>query len=234
MQDLQIAINTLLDNFEEIEYISLIKTGKEAEVHLIKVDNNLSALKIYKQNQKYSTQTEYFGLNEIGDSRAARAIKNKTTAGRRIMSRSWAAREYEILEKLYSLNAHVPQPLYCGENFILMEYLGNLEKKADRLSEVNLTKSQAQKFFTQIIDHVYLFISQGFIHGDLSEFNILIFQDQIYIIDFPQIVFIRQNPNAKQKFFSDIDNIKNYFKKYNLDNFESELRDVVNYFWENF
>ncbi len=232
MGQLESAILLLQDSYSHIEYVSLIKTGKEAEVHLLRVDDALRALKIYKENTKFSSRIEYMGLNQITDARARRAIKNKTKAGREIIADSWAWREYKVLRGLHKHGASVPTVYNLVNNCILMDYVGDETSPAPRLVDVVLTPTEADACMHEVIDHMFLFTSEGFVHGDLSKFNILWHEGRPVIIDFPQIVYIRENRNAYAKFKTDLDNVRACFARYNLVELDKELAAARRHYLE--
>lgn len=213
MHEIEKYISEIELNLGTTKYIKLIKTGKEAEVHLLEVNNKLMALKVYKQNIKYSSRGQYMETNEIGDKRLRRAAKNKTRVGIGAIKNSWVSREYSTLTKLYDYGALVPKPYMQFNQAILMEYLGDIRNPAPRLSEITIPEKDLNETYNIIIDHLNLFKYMGFAHGDFSEFNILWYKNLPYMIDFPQIVY-QDNREFKSKLKKDIQNIERYFQKY--------------------
>lgn len=212
MSELESVISHILGQYHTVQYLRIIKSGKEATVHLLNVDNNLMALKVYKSNTKFSSRNVYFDISEIGDKRLIRGAKKKTERGLEAIKNSWIYREFKILKELYDLGALVPKPILIYENSILMEYLGNIYEPAPRLSEIKVHKDIINRTLNIILDHIELFKELGFTHGDLSASNILWFNEKPYIIDFPQVVYDK-NKNFKEKYKKDLDNIMKYFNK---------------------
>ena len=210
MNDINQYLEQIQYNIGNVSYIKLIKTGKEAQVHLIKVQNRLCALKIYKSNTKFSSRNEYFNIEEIGDKRLIRGAKKKTNKGLKAISSLWKNREYNILEQLYEYQALVPQPILNMNSAILMEYLGDINNPAPRLIDITIPKQKQKETYNIIIDHINLFKQLGFAHGDLSAYNILWYNELPYIIDFPQIIY-QENREYRNKMERDIKNINEYF-----------------------
>lgn len=213
MTEIEGYISEIQINLGPTKYIKMIKTGKEAEVHLLQVNKKLLALKIYKENIKYSSRAQYMGIEEIGDKRLRRAAKKKTRTGIEVIKDSWVNREFSTLQKLYDYGALVPKPYMLLNQAILMEYFGNIENPAPRLSEITIPEKDIEETYNIIVDHINLFQHMGFAHGDLSEFNILWYNNLPYIIDFPQVV-LTKNTEFKAKFIKDKENIERYFDKY--------------------
>ncbi len=212
MNDINKYLEQIQYNLGDVSYIKLIKTGKEAQVHLVQVQGMLYALKVYKENAKFSSREEYFNIEDIGDKRLIRGAKKKTRKGINAVSNLWINREYDILEQLYEYSAYVPQPILNMRGAILMEYLGDIKHPAPRLVDIELSQKEKDYAFSIIMDHINLFKRLGFAHGDLSEYNILWYMNNPYIIDFPQIVY-EKNRNYREKLDKDIWNIKKYFMK---------------------
>lgn len=207
-------ISQISESYKSVEYIKLVKTGKEAIVHLLKIDGNLVALKVYKENMKFSSREEYFNLSEIGDKRLIRAAKKKTRIGLGVIKRSWVNREFNTLEKLMEANALVPYPIMNLGNATVMDYFGDEDTPAPRLSDVRIPDDLVIPTLNIILDHIRLFLDLEFVHGDLSEYNILWFNNLPFIIDFPQVVYFK-NRNYIKILNKDIGNIKRYFDSYN-------------------
>jgi len=223
LAEMSFAYNTL-------KYLTIIKSGKEAVVHLISLDEQLFALKIYKENLKYSTRQEYMPVGKILDKRMQRAIKKRSSKGIKGMQEMWTNREYSILKKLNYLNANVPKVFGSTKEAILLEYLGIETVSAPRLIDVELNDAKINSVIEIILKNVKLFIDCGIIHGDLSAYNILWFNEMPYIIDFPQSLDIKSNPNAYHKLLKDLDNINKYFLKYTSFNISQKIKKVEEYF----
>lgn len=161
----------------------------------------------------------------MDDKRSQRAIKNRSRTGISKLEKIWTNREYKLLEELYEYSTNVPKVFAFTSNTILLEYLGTQLQPAPKLSEVNLNKNELNFCFKEVVQNIELFIDFGFVHGDLSAYNILWWNNQAYIIDFPQTLDIKSNKFAYDRFNKDLRNIEEYFKK-GIDN--SYLQNTFN------
>jgi RIO kinase 1 len=223
-------LNELLTQYSNIEYIKEIRSGKEASVHLVKADGTLYALKIYKENQKYSTKTDYLQVKEIGDSRTARAVKNKSKRGISSLNSIWTSREFKIMRMMSEQTSNVPNVILNGSDYILMEFIGDELIPAPRLNEVTLNTKEANRYFFEIVDCIKLFIKNDFVHGDLSAYNILVHNNHPIIIDFPQVLNISSNPHALDKLRVDLGNIEKYFMSHAIQDLDTHIADIYETF----
>jgi len=222
----------LLDSLVEIaehkwisDVLRKVKGGKEASVYLCKsgvaVDAPLVAAKIYrprmlrnlKNDQQYRVGRE--DLDESGniivDDGALHAMQKRTAFGEEVRHRSWIAYEFTTLEILHAAGADVPKPYAMEKNAILMGYVGDLSNAAPALNSINLTFDEARPLYERVIRNVDLMLTHGRIHGDLSAYNILYWNGDITLIDFPQVVLPDSNPASWNIFFRDVTRICQYF-----------------------
>lgn len=194
-------------------FLNDIKSGKEAVVSKVEWDSKIYALKIYKDNShtSFNRYNKYREGKYIKSPSERRAIQKKNKYGRKIIESSRTALEYKMLEKLYEQGAFVPQVFAYTSNSILMEYLGNENYPAPKIKDVELSQTQMKDAHEKIMENINIFYKNGFVHGDLSEFNILWWKEKPYIIDFPQAIDIRTNPNAEELLERDVQNIKRFF-----------------------
>lgn len=153
----------------------------------------------------------------------ARAMSGGNMVGKRIAHDKWIRREYYMLEKLYSLGCSIPKVIANRKDTILMEYIGEKDTPAPRLSDVTITVDQARKTFDSILENIRLFYKSGIVHGDLSEYNILYWNDTPYIIDFPQSIDIRNHPQVSEMLERDVRNVCKYFDRY----FPVDVEEIV-------
>lgn len=228
------VIEELSIQYPDISYHSVVKSGKEAEVHLIEADKRYFALKHYKSDIKFKSRKEYFTMSEILDSREGRAIKNNSRFGKRVVVSSWASREYEALKKLNRVGASVPEVYHCGSDYLVIEFIGEAPDPALQLYRVSLNDYDATQSFNVITDTIAVMWEAGFVHGDLSAYNILWHNGQTVVIDFPQVVMTANNSEAPAKLLRDVENISSYYKKYSIDGFEdriSSLKELAYTYW---
>lgn len=222
------AITELEARNPGLEYIKQIKTGKEAEVHLVQANGQLMALKIYKENQKYSSRLDYMPAKGFKSRTLRKAIEQKSSYGRKRLESIWSSREYKILKKLGEYTEHVAQAYDVTQNALLIEYFGDESEPAPRLSDIKLEKDEAIYALDLVIEHIELFIELGFVHGDLSAYNILWFEQEPIIIDFPQVLVISQNDNAYARLKVDIENVKKYFGLVWTDETQKRVEEILN------
>ena len=150
--------------------------------------------------------------HKITDGGALHAIHKRTTIGMRMMHTSWIEHEFQTLSRLYGAGAAVPKPFASGNNAILMTYIGWDDLSAPTLNTVNLTASEAQHVFHSVLENVDIMLANQRVHGDLSAYNILYFEGEICLIDFPQAIEPGVNRNAYAIFQRDIHRLCEYFQ----------------------
>jgi RIO kinase 1 len=172
---------------------------------------SLSNDKMYREGRQILT-AEGRAVKET-DHRTLRAIGKKTAFGAEAAHTSWLMHEYNTLDTLYRAGANVPQPLAASENAILMSYFGDVHMAAPTLNEVRLEREEAEPLFHKVLRNIELMLQQGMIHGDLSAYNILYWEGEIILIDFPQVTNSRANSNAHFILRRDIERICEYFAR---------------------
>ncbi|MFA6518084.1 MAG: RIO1 family regulatory kinase/ATPase [Candidatus Shapirobacteria bacterium] len=212
--------------YPSIRLVKNIKSGKEADCLLVDIKNQLYCLKTYKNRSLSTTQGNslYLAGKYFRNPSQKKSVAKGNKFGKDLIRRLWTKREFYLLKKFYELGANVPGVFDYNTDSILMEYLGDINLPAPLLKDVDLDQNQLNQVFDQIIDSIKTFYTCGIVHGDLSEFNILWWQDSPYIIDFPQAIDVRHNPNANEFLLRDIGNICKFFGKNNL---EEIFTDVV-------
>lgn len=225
-----------------------VKGGKEANVYCCAAGPALSgpyvAAKVYRprllRNLKNDSQYREGRavLNANGepidlkhDWRLKKAIEQKSRKGLAITQASWIAYEFQTMLKLHQAGADVPQPVRNSEHAILMEYFGEVSRAAPTLNLVGLSAPEARPLFERLIYNIELMLGQDVIHGDLSAYNVLYWEGQLKIIDFPQIVDPRTNPSARQIFFRDVERVCDYFARYGI---HSHARRLAHELWEGY
>lgn len=221
---MQLAYNGLENIVEQvrrlghgIEIISNIKSGKEATVYRVKLDGQLVAMKVYKNPEEinFKNTDEYLEGKFYKKPSERRAVAKNNKFAKKLKHKIWVKREFFMLEKLFNRGALIPKPILQVENAIFMELLGDEYIVAPRLCDISLNNDEAKKARDLIFKNIELFWDSGIVHADLSEYNILWWKDNPYIIDFPQSIDVRTHPNSKEIFDRDLKNITKYFSKYN-------------------
>jgi RIO kinase 1 len=223
-----------IGDFYEHRWISdvlmRLKGGKEASVYLCHsgaaVDVPLVAAKVYrprslrnlKNDGQYRTGRD--DLDESGnvivDDGALHAMKKRTAYGEELRHQSWIAYEFQTLEMLHAAGADVPKPYALEKNAILMDYIGDFGNAAPTLNSVTLDPDEVHPLFNRVIHNIDLLLSNQRIHGDLSAYNILYWQGDMALIDFPQVVPPESNPAAWTIFLRDVTRVCQYFASQGL------------------
>jgi RIO kinase 1 len=155
--------------------------------------------------------------HEVRDDRALHAIQKRTNFGKRLLHTSWIEHEFQTMSLLYKAGADVPEPLASGNNAILMAYVGWDELPAPTLNTVKLSRIEAQAILEKVIKNVDIMLENHRVHGDLSAYNILYLDGEIFLIDFPQAIDPHVNRNAYAIFKRDLTRLCEYFQAQNFD-----------------
>lgn len=201
-----------------------LKSGKEATVYVVQCGDEIRCAKIYKEaNQRgFHQAVHYTEGRKVKNSRQARAMEKGSRYGRQEQEAAWQHAEVDALYKLAVAGVRVPHPFGFYEGVLLMELVADAEgQPAPRLNDLELTPEQAREFHAFLIRQVVLMLCAGIVHGDLSEFNVLVDSRGPVIIDLPQAVDAAANNNASRMLERDVDNLAAYFGQ-----FAPELRET--------
>lgn len=226
------SLESLYDQQLITDVLALVRGGKEASVYCCAAHESTGetvlAAKVYRPRMFRQLRND--GMYRQGrdlimadgvrlngsDDREMRAIAKNTAFGKAVKHTSWLMHEYTTLTALYRAGAAVPRPWAIGNNTILMEYIGDEQTAAPMLNTIRLKPDKVEPLFNEIVRNIELFLQHGFIHGDLSAYNILYWNGRITLIDFPQVVDIRSNPDAHFILQRDIVRICEYFAQQGL------------------
>ena len=150
------------------------------------------------------------------DDRVLRAVGKKSAFGIQVQHTSWLMYEFSALQILHEAGVPVPKPYAVSENAILMEYIGDERMPAPTLHEVRLARDEAEPLFERTRQSIEAMLQKGFVHGDLSAFNVLYWQGEIKLIDFPQVVDTQANNSAQAVLGRDVKRICQYFSRYGI------------------
>jgi RIO kinase 1 len=206
-----------------------VSSGKEADVYCCQAHDHLGvelvAAKVFRplETRGFRNDAVYRQGRVIRDERLRRACRNKSRKGRSVQFDMWVSSEYETLELLHTEGARVPAPYESLGDTIVMQYIGSGDRPAPTLNRVRLSARDAPRVCREILEQVSLWLSCGRIHADLSPYNILYLDGAITVIDFPQAVDPRQNPDAFGLLLRDVERIAEYFGRLNagFDAFET-------------
>lgn len=194
-----------------------LMSGKEATVYVVQCGDEIRCAKVYKEaNQRgFHQAVHYTEGRKVKNSRQARAMEKGTRYGRREQESAWQRSEVDALYKLAAAGVRVPHPFGFYEGVLLMELVTDADgAAAPRLNDLELTGEQAREFHARLIREVVLMLCAGIVHGDLSEFNILVDAQGPVIIDLPQAVDAAANNNASRMLERDVDNLADYFGQF--------------------
>ena len=186
------------------EIVRIIRTGKEASVYLCRANRSttgedLLAMKLYHplDRRDFRDESLYRDGEWIKERRVRVALEKRTRFGRDVQSEIWVGREWETLSLLSEGGVAVPRPVARSEDAILMTYLGDEEDAAPQLRSVRSSEREAQELLEQTIHAIEQMLYRNVIHGDLSAYNVLVWDGRVTVIDLPQAVDPRKNRHAK-------------------------------------
>lgn len=225
------ALQVLLDDGIIDEVRRQLKSGKEASVYVVRCGKEVRCAKVYKDmgTRSFQARAQYQEGRKVRGSRQARAMAKSTSYGRKEQESAWKNTEVDALYQLVAAGVRVPQPFGFFSGVLLMELVTDAEgHSAPRLGEVDLAPEQAREFHAFLIRQVVRMLCVGLIHGDLSEFNVLVGPEGPVIIDLPQAVNAAANNNALAMLQRDVGNITE-----TLGRFAPELleTDYANEMW---
>jgi len=210
-------IQPLVDDGLVDEVLSRLMSGKEADVYVVRCGREIRCAKVYKEASKrnFKNAVEYTEGRKERNTRRARAIQKGSKFGRKEQEKSWQNAEVDALYLLANANIRVPEPYGCFDGVLLMELLTDADGNvAPRLGDVTMTQEQAIVNFAIIMQDIVRMLCVGVVHGDLSEFNVLLDEYGPVIIDLPQAVNAAANNNAQAILTRDIDNMVRYFGQF--------------------
>ena len=190
-----------------------LKSGKEASVFLVACGSNLRCAKVYKEAEKrgFHKLAEYQEGRKARGSRQARAMNKRSRYGREEQEIAWKSAEVDALYRLEAAGVRVPKPYGCFDGVLIMEVVADGQgNAAPRLNDVEPSAEQAREWHGFLMRQIVLMLCAGLIHGDLSEFNVLVGADGPVIIDLPQAVDAAGNNNAFRMLQRDVYNITAY------------------------
>ena len=187
-----------------------LKSGKEASVYVVRAGADIRCAKVYKNMSQRSFQqrAQYQEGRQVRGSRQARAIGKRTRFGRREEESAWKNTEVDALFRLMEAGVRVPKPHAYIDGVLIMELVTDAEgASAPGLGDVDLAPEQAREYHRFLIRQIQRMLCAGLIHGDLSEYNVLVGTDGPVIIDLPQAVNAAGNNSARAMLLRDVDNI---------------------------
>ncbi len=198
------------------ELLAGIKTGKEASVFLGKNSNGFVAVKVYTDLQVRSFRHDetYREGRFIGDSRIQKAIEQGSQAGLNAHQILWVQEEFRQMQQLRQHGVRVPNAIAVSGIALVMEFIGDENGiPAPRISDLKMEWDEAQEAFRQSVNNLKLIVKSGRVHGDYSTFNILWHNETAVVIDFPQVIEFKNNPNAAAFLVRDVESLCKSFTR---------------------
>lgn len=222
------------------DILRLIKGGKEAHVYQCLAHPSVAGLnqpyiaaKVYRPRKFRNLKNDHLyregrqnldaegrGITNAG---MAHAMSRRTEYGLELLHTSWIMHEFTTLQLLYDAGLDVPRPLTTANNAILMAYIGGDDVPAPTLNSVSLDRKEAQRLFDRVIHNIDSMLARRRIHADLSAYNILYWDGEITLIDFPQAIEPEANRNAYRIFERDVNRICEYFSRQGVKSNPSQL-----------
>ncbi|MDP2964155.1 MAG: PA4780 family RIO1-like protein kinase [Sulfurimicrobium sp.] len=199
------------------DVVRQLMSGKEAMVFVVRCGDDVRCAKVYKEANKRSFRqsVDYTEGRKVRNSRQARAMEKGSRYGRQAQEEAWQSAEVDALYRLAAAGVRVPKPYNFHEGVLLMELVTDIDgNAAPRLNDVVLTEELARAYHHALLLEVVRMLCAGVVHGDLSEFNILVGADGPVIIDLPQAVDAAGNKNASSMLERDVENLTNYFGRF--------------------
>jgi RIO kinase 1 len=220
------------DSYED-EELGTLRAGKEAGCFLVRRQSGDRWCLLVRKDYRHRSSREYKSPVRAGergirrdayvesvvivDVRMRRAAAKNTEFGRSVREGIWAGREFEALRRLWAAGASVPYPVQEVANGFLMQYVGTLNGAAPRLADVRPDPDEAAVIFHRLVDELRIFVDQGIVHGDFSEYNVLVQHGRPWVIDLPQHVELYSHPQGPDLFARDVASLCRYFGRRGVD-----------------
>ena len=223
--------------------LGVLKTGKEAQVSLVErtgpTGQCLLARKLYlpravsdkgvleamgvQRASQFHNDVAYREGRQFRKSRDRRAVERMSTHGKALLQERWTNHEHDVMGVLWQAGARVPYPVRFADDRFDMEYVGDRAEAAPTLARLRPRGHVLEAIWDQLVDNLRRVVGAGFAHGDLSAYNLLWWDDELWLIDFPQAVDIAANPMGLDFLHRDVVNIATWFRRQGLDRDAEEL-----------
>jgi RIO kinase 1 len=220
------GLQPLIDDGVIDEVVRSLKSGKEATVYMVRSGTTVRCAKVYRDmgQRSFQKRAQYQEGRKVRGSRQARAMSKSTRFGRKEQEAAWKNAEVDALYQLVAAGVRVPQPYGYFNDTLIMELVTDAAgNPAPRLGEVELSPEVAREYHGFLIQQIVRMLSVGLIHGDLSEFNVLVGPDGPVIIDLPQVVNAAGNNGAFAMLERDVNNIRGTLGRFAPELLETEF-----------
>ncbi len=207
-------LQTLIEEGLIDAVVRQLMSGKEAMVYVVRCGDETRCAKVYKEatERSFRQAVDYTENRKVKNSRQARAMAKGSRFGRQAQEAAWQSAEVDALYRLAGAGVRVPEPFNFFDGVLLMELVADANgDAAPRLNDVVFTPEDALVHHAMLCMQVVRMLCAGVVHGDLSEFNILLAEDGPVIIDLPQAVDAAGNNHAKRMLLRDVANLRNFF-----------------------
>ena len=241
---LDLSLRSFFESELITDVLALVKGGKEANVYRCRAHPSLGveflAAKVYRPRRFRSLSNDSLyreGRSVLAsngaaikksDDRIMRALGKKTAFGVQVAHTSWLMHEYTTIGRLQRAGGSVPVAVGANENAILMGYVGDESRAAPTLQEVRLRPREAGALFREVLRNVALLLDLGLVHGDLSAYNVLYWEGNVTLIDFPQVVTVEGNRAAHDLLGRDVRRIVDHFARYGV---KADAEQIVREMW---
>ena len=214
--------------------LGVLRTGKEAQINIIE-RTGLDGRSVLLARKRYLPRTvapkgeleamgvqrasafrndvEYREGRQFRKSRDRRAVEQMSAHGKKLLQSRWTGHESDVMRVLWSAGLNVPYPVDYADDVFDMEYIGDRDGAAPQLGRARLSPTQVDRAAEQLVDGLHEMVRAGFAHGDLSAFNLLWWNDQVWFIDFPQAVDLAANPQGLAFLHRDVVNLCGWFER---------------------
>jgi len=223
-------IQPLVDDGLVDEVIRRLMSGKEADVFIVRCGDHIRCAKVYKEVEKrgFKQAVQYQEGRKVRSTRRARAMEKGSKYGRQQQEETWQNAEVDALARLANAGVRVPQTYGCQDGVLLMELITDADGDvAPRLGDVSMSAEQALEDHAVMMQYVVRMLCAGVVHGDLSEFNVLLDADGPVIIDLPQAVDAAANNNAQAMLARDVNNMTAYYGQFAPELLESRYAKEI-------
>jgi RIO kinase 1 len=226
----------ITEDFDDID-LGVIATGKEGEVGLVErvahdgVRSHLIARKRYRPRSVRKGELQALGFeraptfrNDIvyrdgrnygRRSRDRRAVESMTNYGKELVKQKWLGHEFDVMRLLWEAGADVPYPVsFSDDGGLLLEYIGDEEQAAPRLAQARLSPVEVEAAWDQLVTNMRLLVDNGWVHADLSPYNLLWWDARLWMIDLPQAVDLVENPHGFEFLHRDVLNVCSWFNRH--------------------
>ena len=211
------SLEDLIDQGVIHRVVRPLMAGKEAQVFLVEIEGVQRVAKIYKDSahRSFKHRSVYTEGRRVKNTRSQRAMSKRSRFGRAQEEEAWKNAEVDAIYRLRAAGVAVPEPIAYVDGVLVMELVADERgEPAPRLVDVQLTRDEARDIFDRVLRDVVRMLCEGLVHGDLSDFNVLLAESGPVIIDFPQAIEAAANRNARRLLVRDVRNLQSFFSRW--------------------